>query len=508
MLTVLGLRREDSILIVPGGSGSAPCLHPLRGAESCTTPAARGGNNEIPPAPGNSHPGGKSPMRPGVGARHDQDRGDAAADGRVRGVGQLRRPGRQDRRGRDQRGGRRAREEARTRHRGQQVQSDGSRVHGREAHRARQGAGDDGRVELHPDARHHAEADGIRNADAGGDVDLAEDHGVGQSLHLPHRADVGDRGDQVQAALRQARHQEGELPQHQQRFRDRVGAGDRQGAEGGRPRGRHLRDHGPEGHGFLRAAHAAEVLRQRHDLRHDGGGAEHADPSPGGRSAGRAEDHHARRVELPRSAHRAGGRGGERVLSHRLLPALVSGSDEVSRDRAALHGRVEQARPQHRRADGGLPRLRRHPRDRRGHQGRGQGRAGGDPPGPVESAREGDPRRGGVREAGARRQGERAEFPQHLSRQDREREDHQARLLTRAVRSEARRWKAEPGRELGHPLVRPAPGSRLFALRAPAGMTERELPAHDKILSGLSSYLASSFPACRGDAYFGCSGGL
>ena len=111
--------------------------------------------------------------------------------GPVAASGNLRRERRADRRRRDQREGRRARPEDRARHRGQQEQPDRSRRRRREADRARQGAGDDGRVELDLHARRHAQADGIQGADAGRDLVLRQDHDLGQSVRLPHLADLG-----------------------------------------------------------------------------------------------------------------------------------------------------------------------------------------------------------------------------------------------------------------------------------------------------------------------------
>ena len=68
------------------------------------------------------------------------------------------------------------------------------RVGRREADRPRQGAGDDGRLGLQPDARRHAEARGIQGADAGRDLVVRQDHHLRQSLHLPHQPDLGDGG--------------------------------------------------------------------------------------------------------------------------------------------------------------------------------------------------------------------------------------------------------------------------------------------------------------------------
>ena len=69
---------------------------------------------------------------------------------------------------------------------------------------ARQGAGDDGRLGLEPDARRDAEADGIQGADGGRDLLVGQDHDHRQSLHLPHLAAVGGRGRGVQDDRRQA----------------------------------------------------------------------------------------------------------------------------------------------------------------------------------------------------------------------------------------------------------------------------------------------------------------
>jgi hypothetical protein len=62
-----------------------------------------------------------------------------------------------------------------------------------------QGAGPDGRLELDADARSHAEADGVRGADAGRDFVVRKDHDVRQPVHLPHQPDVGDGGASVYA---------------------------------------------------------------------------------------------------------------------------------------------------------------------------------------------------------------------------------------------------------------------------------------------------------------------
>ena len=84
--------------------------------------------------------------------------------------------------------------------RGQQVEPDRGGRHRREADRARQGAGDDGRLELDADARRHAEARGVQGADAGRDLLVRQDHHLGQPLHLPHQPDLGDGGQGVRAA--------------------------------------------------------------------------------------------------------------------------------------------------------------------------------------------------------------------------------------------------------------------------------------------------------------------
>ena len=70
-------------------------------------------------------------------------------------------------------------------------QPDRSRGGRREAHRARQGAGHDGRVELHPAAaRGHAQAHGDTRVPmlTSRDLLLRQDHDLGQPLRVPHFA--------------------------------------------------------------------------------------------------------------------------------------------------------------------------------------------------------------------------------------------------------------------------------------------------------------------------------
>ena len=82
---------------------------------------------------------------------------------------------------------------------------------------ARQGSGHDGRLGIEPDARRDAETDGIQGADGGGDFVIGQDHHQRQSLHFPHLAAVGGRGGRrSRSIVRQAEHQEGRLPRHQQ----------------------------------------------------------------------------------------------------------------------------------------------------------------------------------------------------------------------------------------------------------------------------------------------------
>ena len=67
----------------------------------------------------------------------------------------------------------------------------------------RQGAGDDGRLELDADAGRHAQARGIQGADAGRDLLVRQDHHLGQPLHLPHQPDLGDGGQGLHAAVQE-----------------------------------------------------------------------------------------------------------------------------------------------------------------------------------------------------------------------------------------------------------------------------------------------------------------
>jgi branched-chain amino acid transport system substrate-binding protein len=99
------------------------------------------------------------------------------------------------------------------------------------------------------------------------------------------------------------------------------------------------------------------------------------------------------RLGLARPAHRAGRRGGDGSYHHRVLHALVPRRGEEPRHRQEVRRRVDRAQVRGRRPHRGLPRLGRHPHHRRGDQGGGQGRAGGDPEGDVERAREGHQRR-------------------------------------------------------------------------------------------------------------------
>ena len=102
--------------------------------------------------------------------------------------------------------------------------------------------------------------------------------------------------------------------------------------------------------------------------------------------------------------------------------------------------------------------------DRRGHQGRRQGRARGDHQGAVGRQGEGHQRRHRLHQAGPRRQGKRAERAQRLPRQDRRR---QGRRSSRALSTAA------------SALVMPAlvAGIQLAACSAPAARLD---PAHKR----------------------------
>ena len=86
----------------------------------------------------------------------------------------------------------------------------------READHRRQGAGDDGRLGIQPDARRDAEADGIQGADGGGDLVIGQDHDQRQSLCFPYLAAVVGGGRGLQENSCQDDGQEGRFPCHQQ----------------------------------------------------------------------------------------------------------------------------------------------------------------------------------------------------------------------------------------------------------------------------------------------------
>src|SRR5262245_20849081 len=383
-------------------------------------------------------------VRPG----RNQDRRHAAADRRLRRLGQLRRRGREDRRGYDQRGRRRARPEDPAGHRGQQVQPDRGGGDCGKADLERQGAGDDGRLEFDADARGDAQADGIRRADGGGNLLLGQDHRLRQFLDLPHQPDLRDGGEGLHRLRQDARHQEGGFPRHQQRLRPRRLEGILRDAEGpGRADRRHG-DHGPEGDRFFGAARQDQGLRRRHAIRHDRGGADHADPQTGEGTAAQSAHHHHRRLQFARPADPAGGRRGQRLAAPRFLHAVVPGCGEEPGRREEIRRRMECAQASGWRPHRGLPRLGRHPHHRRGDQGGRQGRAGGDPEGAVGREGEGHQRRHRLHQAGSRRPGERAERAERLHGEDRRRQGRQ---------------------ELGNPLR--GPRRSLAILRSPRGFS-------------------------------------
>jgi hypothetical protein len=70
------------------------------------------------------------------------------------------------------------------------------------------------KLDLH--ARRHAQAHGVRRADAGRDLVLGEDHDRGQSVGVSDLADLRDGSQGVRGAGRQVRHRESGFPGREQ----------------------------------------------------------------------------------------------------------------------------------------------------------------------------------------------------------------------------------------------------------------------------------------------------
>ena len=101
-------------------------------------------------------------------------------------------------------------------------------------------------------------------------------------------------------------------------------------------------DDGSEGDRLLRPARQDQGVGQRHAVRHDGGGADHAASQAGQGPAGEGAHHHHRRLQLARPAHPAGRRCRQRLLPSGVLHALVPRGREEPRRRQEVRRALER----------------------------------------------------------------------------------------------------------------------------------------------------------------------
>jgi len=159
--------------------------------------------------------------------------------------------------------------------------------------------GDDGRLELYADARGHAEADGIRRADAGETSSSAKITTSGKSLDFPHQPDLGDGSEAFAGNVKALGIRKADFlatnndfrPGASKEFSEMLKA---QGVQIGV-----VETMDPKATDFSAQLAKNQGLGQRHAVRHHGGRADHPGPQAGEGAAGEAAHHHHRRLHSP-----------------------------------------------------------------------------------------------------------------------------------------------------------------------------------------------------------------